>query len=380
MIYRDFKGIKLSRLGYGLMRMPVIDGDNKQIDKEKSAELIDYAMKHGINYYDTAYGYHGGTSETVVAGEILQKYPRDSFYLSSKFPGYDVENIKNAKAVFQEQLDKCKVDYFDFYLFHTVSDSNIEDYLNPEYKLWETIYAEKKSGRIKHLGFSSHASLENLKRFLEVYGEYVEFGQIQLNWLDWTYQKAKEQYEILQAHNLPVWVMEPLRGGKLATLDEGEVVQLQAARPHEKTAAWAFRFLQTLPGVQLVLSGMTTMEALQENLETFSEEKPLNEAEMKTLMAVADDKLSKLVVPCTACQYCVPECPRKLNIPFLMEAYNMLAFSEGGSVPSFMKDLEDYQMPSACIACKRCEKQCPQGIKIAETMAKLSAKIKPAQA
>lgn len=380
MIYKEFKDVKLSRLGYGLMRMPLVDGDNKRIDKEKSAALIDYAMRHGINYYDTAYGYHVGHSETVVAGEILQKYPRDSFYLASKFPGYELENVKNAQAVFQEQLDKCKVDYFDFYLFHTVSDSNIDYYLDPEYKLWETIHKEKKAGRIKHLGFSSHASLENLKRFLELYGEYVEFGQIQLNWLDWTYQKAKEQYEILQAHHLPVWVMEPLRGGKLASLEADEASTLKALRPDEKLPAWSFCFLQTLPAVQLILSGMTTMEALQENIATFSEEKTLNDEEWAALMALADEKLSKLVVPCTACQYCVPECPRRLNIPFLMEAYNKLAFSEGGSVPSFMADLEDYQMPAACIACKRCEKQCPQSIKIAETMAKLNAKIKPAKA
>lgn len=377
MLYNDFKGKKLSALGYGLMRMPLIDGENDQIDKEESARLIDYAMKNGINYYDTAYGYHGGNSETVIAGEILQKYPRDSYYLASKFPGYDVENIKNAEAVFQEQLDKCGVDHFDFYLFHTVSDSNIEDYLNPEYKLWERIAAEKEKGRITHLGFSSHASLENLKRFIEVYGEYVEFCQIQLNWIDWTYQDAKEQLRIITDAGLPCWVMEPLRGGRLAELSEPEESKLKLARPDETIPAWSFRFLQTLPEVTMVLSGMTTMEVLKENIETFSEDKPLNDKEWDLLFEVAEEKLEKLVVPCTACQYCMPECPKKLDIPFLMEAYNRLAFSPGGSVPGFMEHLEEHHMPSACIACKACEKQCPQNIKIADTMFKLNMKIKP---
>jgi len=219
MIYKDFQGKQLSALGLGCMRFPVIDGNMAQIDEAKTAEMVDYAMKNGINYYDTAYGYHGGTSEPLM-GKLLSKYPRESFYLASKFPGYDVKNLQNKEQVFASQLQRCQTEYFDFYLCHSVTDTNIDNYLDPQYGLLEYLKAEKAAGRIRHLGFSCHASLEQMERFIVAAEGAVEFCQIQLNWLDWTLQDAKAKVEMLAKYGIPVWVMEPVRGGALAKLKD----------------------------------------------------------------------------------------------------------------------------------------------------------------
>ena len=216
MIYKDYQGIKLSALGMGTMRLPLIDGDDTKIDEAAAKEMTAYAMEKGINYYDTAWGYHGGNSELVM-GRILKEYPRDSFYLATKFPGYDLSNMPKVKEIFEKQLEKCQVDYFDFYLFHNVCEMNIDEYLNEKHGIYDYLMEQKKNGRIKHLGFSAHGSYDVMKRFLEKYGDAMEFGQIQLNYLDWTFQEAKEKVELLKEYHIPVWVMEPVRGGVLAS-------------------------------------------------------------------------------------------------------------------------------------------------------------------
>ena len=217
MIYREFQGEKLSALGMGAMRLPVADGDDARIDEAAAAAMVDYAMAHGVNYYDTAWGYHNGNSELVM-GRALARYPRESYFLADKFPGYDLSNMDKVGAIFEKQLEKCGVEYFDFYLFHNVCEMNIDAYLDPKYGIFDYLTAQKKAGRIRHLGFSAHGSYAVMKRFLEAYGSEMEFCQIQLNYLDWRFQGAKEKVELLQAYNIPVWVMEPLRGGKLASL------------------------------------------------------------------------------------------------------------------------------------------------------------------
>ena len=206
MIYKDYQGIKLSALGMGTMRLPLIDGDDTKIDEAAAKEMTAYAMEKGINYYDTAWGYHGGNSELVM-GRILKEYPRDSFYLATKFPGYDLSNMPKVKEIFEKQLEKCQVDYFDFYLFHNVCEMNIDEYLNEKHGIYDYLMEQKKNGRIKHLGFSAHGSYDVMKRFLEKYGDAMEFGQIQLNYLDWTFQEAKEKVELLKEYHIPVWVM-----------------------------------------------------------------------------------------------------------------------------------------------------------------------------
>lgn len=258
MIYKDFGDLKLSALGMGAMRLPVLDGDDSRIDEGAVEEMVAYAMEQGINYYDTAWGYHSGNSELVM-GKALSKYPRESFYLATKFPGYDLSNMPKVEEIFEKQLEKCQVAYFDFYLFHNVCEMNIDAYLDESYGIHEYLVKQKADGRIRHLGFSAHGNLDVMKRFLKAYGKDMEFCQIQLNYLDWTFQDAKAKVELLREYHIPVWVMEPLRGGKLAKLSEKDTEILHGLRPEEGIPAWAFRFLQSIPEVAVTLSGMSDM-------------------------------------------------------------------------------------------------------------------------
>ncbi len=375
MIYKEFQGLTLSALGMGAMRLPVIDGDDGLIDEKKTEEMVDYAMAHGVNYYDTAWGYHDGKSELVM-GRVLSKYPRESFYLATKFPGYDLSNMDKVEEIFEKQLEKCGVEYFDFYLFHNVCEMNIDAYLDPKYGIYEYLLLQKKAGRIRHLGFSAHGSYDVMKRFLEAYGKDMEFCQIQLNYLDWSFQDAKAKVELLKEYHLPVWVMEPLRGGRLASLTPEETAKLQAMRPDEKVPAWAFRFLQSIPEVTVVLSGMSNMEQMQENIRTFEEDKPLSEIEMKNLLAMADEMVKKIVLPCTVCHYCVSHCPQGLDIPRLLELYNEHCFTQGGFIaPMALAAISQDKQPASCIGCRSCEAVCPQQIHISEAMADFAARL-----
>lgn len=369
MIYNEFKDLKLSALGLGTMRLPVTsETDDTQIDVEQTERMVEYAIKNGINYFDTAWGYHSGESEKVI-GNALSKYPRDSFYLATKFPGYDLSNMDKVEEIFEKQLKKCKVDYFDFYLFHNVYEKNIDPYLDEKYGILDYLLKQKENGRIKHLGFSAHGSLEIMKRFLEAYGKHMEFCQIQLNYLDYKFQDAKAKVELLNEYNIPIWVMEPLRGGRLAKLSEEQEKRLKKLRPDENIPAWAFRFLQYIPGVTMVLSGMSSMEQLEENIKTFEKSKPLDEEEKKVLFEIVDEMLNKKVLPCTACRYCTSHCPMGLNIPHLLSLYNEHIFTGGGFIaPMAISALPENKRPSACIGCRSCEKVCPQQIKISEAM------------
>ena len=375
MIYKEFQGLKLSALGMGAMRLPVIDGDDAKVDAAAAQEMVDYAMEHGINYYDTAWGYHNGNSELVM-GQALSKYPRENFYLATKFPGYDLSNMDKVEEIFEKQLEKCQVSYFDFYLFHNVCEMNIDAYLDPKYGIYEYLMKQKENGRIRHLGFSAHGSYEVIKRFLEAYGEHMEFCQLQINYVDWSFQDAKKKVELLKSYGIPVWVMEPLRGGRLAKLPENAEKQLKELRPDEKIPAWAFRFLQTIPEVTMVLSGMSNYEQMKENIQTFETEKPLSETEMETLLSVADGMLNG-TLPCTACHYCVSHCPQGLDIPALLELYNEHNFTGGGFIaPMALMAIPKEKHPDACVGCRSCEEVCPQQIKISEAMAKKKKKLK----
>ena len=375
MIYNDFQGIKLSSLGMGTMRLPVVDGKNSVIDEAATAEMVEYAMKNGVNYYDTAWGYHSGNSE-IVMGKVLKNYPRDSFYLASKFPGYDLSNMDKVEEIFEKQLEKCQVEYFDFYLVHNVCELNIDHYLDPKYRIYEYLTEQKRNGRIRHLGFSAHGDCDVINRFLEVYGKDMEFGQLQLNWVDWDFQNSKKKVEILEKHNIPVWVMEPLRGGSLASLDEKYEKQLKAMRPDESVPSWAFRFLQSVPSVKVTLSGMSNFDQLKKNIETYQTEKPLSEDEFNALLDIAKDMTAKTTVPCTACRYCVDHCPQQLDIPKLLSLYNEHSYTGGGFIaPMVMSTLPNDKKPSACLGCGSCESVCPQQIKISEALADFASKI-----
>ena len=358
MIYREFKGKKLSALGFGCMRLPT-KGD--AVDVEQVEAMTAYAIEHGVNYFDTAYPYHVGMSERVM-GQILSRYPRESFYLADKFPGHQVMKDYHPQEIFEEQLRRCKVDYFDFYLLHNVYEKSLDTYLNPEYGILDYFREQKRLGRIKHLGFSTHAQLSTLEKILDIMGDDMEFCQIQLNYLDWTLQDAKGKYKLLSDRNIPIWVMEPVRGGKLASLTPEQEAQLKALRPKETIPAWCFRFLQRLPNLRMILSGMSNMDQVRDNIRTFSEAKPLTDAETDVLFSIAETM--KNGVPCTGCRYCCDGCPAGLDIPTLLETYNELKVSPSANISIRIEFAPEEKRPSACIDCGQCVQMCPQNIDI----------------
>ena len=366
MIIKKFKDEDLSLLGFGTMRLPL--KEDGTVDEIQVERMVAYAMENGVNYFDTAYPYHDGESERLI-GRILSKYPRESYFLADKFPGHQIFDDYTPERFFEEQLERCQVEYFDFYLLHNVYEKSINTYKDLNWKIVDYLLEQKKNGRIKHLGFSSHGSKEIMKEIIDYCQGELEFCLIQLNYLDWTLQGAREKYEMLTEMGIPVWVMEPVRGGKLARLSDEQEAFLKKLRPEESTPAWAFRFLQDLPNVHMVLSGMSAMEHMKDNVKTFEEYKPLSEEERQFLFDVAEGM--KTSVPCTSCQYCVAGCPKGLDIPMLISVYNELKFVPTVNASMRIEAMEEDKKPTACIACGKCSYMCPQGIHIPEIMKEL---------
>ena len=370
MIYNSFRDKNLSALAFGAMRLPV-DGNGK-IDERQTFDMVDIAIRSGVNYFDTAYPYHGGMSE-IVMGKALSRYPRESFYLTTKYPGHQISSSYNPKDIFEEQLAKCGVEYFDFYLLHNVYENSIAVYMDEQWGILDYFVEQKKAGRIKHLGFSTHGSLETIEKFLDYCGDHMEFCQIQLNYLDWTLQDAKAKYEMLKARNIPVFVMEPIRGGRLAKLDEQTEAAMRAARPDDSIASWALRWLQELDGVTTVLSGMSNLEQTLDNIKTFDSRKPLSDMEKNIIRSATDKMLD--CVPCTSCRYCVDGCPSAINIPMMIAIYNEIKFSPSVNASMRIEALPPENRPSACIKCGKCSKVCPQNIDIPKVMDELNAAL-----
>ena len=374
MIYRPFQDKQLSALGLGTMRLPTL-GANNEIDVEATKRMVAYAMEKGINYFDTAYGYHGGNSEPVM-GEVLSAYPRESYYLASKFPGYDLSNMDKVEEIFESQLKRCRTEYFDFYLFHCLCEMNVGPYLDEKNGIVAYLLEQKKRGRIRHLGVSTHASPETTCRFLDALDGNIEFCQIQLNWLDWDFQQAGRVVSLLRERGIPVWVMEPLRGGSLLKLAERHEARLRELAPDRSLPEWGFRFLEDIEGVTVVLSGMSNEEQLRENIAIFSQEKPLSALERDTLLSIGYEMTHEKSLPCTACRYCTDYCPQGLDIPRLVALYNEHVYSGGNFMaPYTLRGFSKDKWPSACIACRACEGVCPQGIKISEMMADFTRRL-----
>lgn len=375
MTYNDFCGEKVSRLGFGAMRLPPVNPDEPRgaINKEAAIALIRSAYEQGVNYFDTAYVYGEGESEKIL-GEALSIYPRDSYYIATKFPGLHPPkegwNMDNVKATFEEQLEKLGVDYVDFYLLHGIMESDIHLYTDPNVPLADYFYEQKQAGRIRHFGFSSHGKPETLKKVLD-WKDYFEFCQIQLNYLDWTLQDAKTQYDIIAQRGLPVIVMEPVRGGRLVSLGGELEARMKEMRPDDSIAAWSFRFLKGLSNVKVVLSGMTYPDQLADNLKTFGDEETLTETQQQFLF---DSVVPTLLdaVPCTACRYCCEGCPKGLDIPTLISIYNEMNF---GGWCFRLNGLKEDELPKNCVGCGKCRKVCPQGIDIPDVLKKLTEKI-----
>ncbi len=366
MIYSDFQGTNLSLLGFGTMRLPLIsDEPEGAVDEAQVGEMVKYALEHGVNYFDTAYPYHGGESERII-GRALKPYPRESFHLATKYPGHQISKSYEPSVIFEEQLEKCQVEFFDFYLLHNVHENSIRTYTDPRWGIVDYFVEQRRLGRIRHLGFSSHGTPDNLKEFLDRYGDVMEFCQIQLNYLDWTLQEAGEKYKLLEERGIPVWVMEPVRGGKLAKLPEADEKRLWELRPGEGVPAWAFRFLQGLSNVKMILSGMSSLSQMQENVRTFEERRPVSDAERELLFEIAEGM--KNSIPCTACRYCCEGCPKGLDIPTLLALYNDLRFASTVNIGMRLDALPEEKRPEACIGCGACTKVCPQKIDVPGAM------------
>lgn len=372
MNYTDFHGKQISRLGFGMMRLPMHkDGT---IDYEKGQEMIDTALAKGITYIDTAYKYHDGESENFV-GEALSKHPRDSYYLADKIPCWLCETPDDLRKIFEDQLQKCKTDFFDFYLIHSLGEGDLETV--EKLQVVDYLSKEKSAGRIHHLGASFHCEPDFLRETLTKYGDSLEFIQLQLNYFDWENSNAKDIYDVAREFDKPIIVMEPIRGGMLANPLSGKACQiLDNTGTGASYPSYALRFVNELPGVLCTLSGMSELSQLEENVEIFqgpaltSEEKQAIDKAVKALQA-------DILVPCTGCNYCY-ECPQEIKIPDIFKLYNEAASKGFHYIWGSLSGQYNAITPNGkdCIGCGSCESHCPQKINIIEKLKEIDNKYK----
>lgn len=369
MEYKAFKDIKLSRLGMGNMRLPNVEEGNTRspIDHVKAHAVIEAAYQAGINYFDTAYVYNAGDSEVCV-GEWIKKHDRSTFYIATK---WHISANPDYKAVFEEQLRRLQTDYIDFYLIHCLTDGTVDKYI--ESGGIEFFLEMKRQGKIKYLGFSSHAGLAALEKFANHHD--WDFAQLQINYYDWNYSETKEEYKILKDRNIPIMVMEPVRGGKLANLTKNAQDILRAAHPDWSDASWAFRFVRSLPEVQVILSGMNTLGQMDDNVGTFGDEYVFTKEDEAILFKAAEVFKKSLSVPCTACRYCTDTCPMGINIPEFFKFYNAYKMDGEWGLNGIEK-VDSTSLPSACIQCQTCVPLCPQSIDIPSKLMELATVMK----
>ncbi len=360
---------EMPKIGFGLMRLPETDG---VIDIDKVCKMVDAYMDAGFNYFDTAYVYHGGNSEKAVKEAIVKRYPRDSFTIATKLPAWSIHSFEDRDKIFNEQLERCGVDYFDYYLLHSIEDGNNYD-TYVKYDCFNWGIQKREEGKIKHLGFSYHGTPELLVKIVDSHPE-IEFVQIQLNYADWDNKivHSGELYQILAERNIPIIVMEPCKGGKLANHDEECTEILKSVRPDKSIASWAFRYVASLPGIATILSGMTTQEQMEDNMNTFKNFEPLSDEEKAAIDKVVEAMFRVEQVGCTACRYCVDGCPMSISIPDIISAINTKRKFPGDMRPQFFYNglvgRDGNGKASDCIGCGQCEGVCPQHLPIIEIL------------
>jgi len=374
MIYSDFDGFRISKLGFGTMRLPIIDNDYSKIDINETKKMFKLAFDSGVNYFDTAWMYHDHTSEDVV-GSILREYPRDKFYIASKFPGFSKDDFDKIDEIFNIQLKKLGLGYFDFYLMHDICSENVDLYLENYNNVIDYLLKKKEEGIIKHLGISTHASLTGMKRFLEKYHDIIEFVQIQLNYIDYQYQFASLKVDMINSYNLPIWVMEPVRGGKLSDLGDFNRY-FKELRPNDSVSSWGFKFVSSIDNVKVILSGMSNIEQTLDNLNTFSKEAKLTKDEFDLCLKVGDLVIKQDTIPCTKCNYCKSVCPKDISIPQIFNDYNDFKLTNRKELKlNYFSDVSKETMADCCIKCHKCEGICPQHIKITSILEEINEKI-----
>ena len=366
---------RMPKLGFGLMRLPEQDG---KIDLEQVCRMVDAYMESGMNYFDSAYVYHGGNSEKIIKEAIANRYPRDAFMVATKLPAWCMSNEADRDRIFNEQLERCGVDYFDFYLLHSVEDGgNGETY--DRLNCWDWAMQKKAEGKIRHFGFSFHGSPAYLEKTLDVHPE-VEFVQIQLNYADWENPvvRSGKLYEILHSRNIPMIIMEPVKGGTLAKLTPELEAKYKAVQPNKSIASWALRFVGSLPGVMTILSGMSAEEQMRDNIGTFTHFEPLTEDEKALVDQVRAIMLNVPQIGCTACRYCTDGCPMHISIPDVFRAINtMNLYKEEFRPKAFYGGLigQGYGRAGDCIGCGQCEGVCPQHLPIIDLLKDASVRL-----
>ncbi len=357
-----FKDTEVSRLGLGNMRLPcktpLKREANPLINYEKGQELVDLAYENGVNYFDTAYMYHAGKSEKFI-GTALRKYPRDSYFLADKLPIWMCSSPKDMQKIFNKQLDRTGIDKFDFYLLHSLDCKNFEKC--EKYKAYDFLLEKRKEGLIENIGFSFHGTIDDLKKIISAHK--WDFAQIQMNYLDWENQDAKTQYKLLTDAGIPVIVMEPVRGGKLVDIPESAKDIFKKNAPDRSIASWAIRFVASFPNVMTILSGMNSLEQMQDNLNSLTDFVPMNETELNICRNVASIINDKDIIACTGCDYCA-DCPENIKISTIFEYYNQLKNDVIDAETAKAKISSVDSTYTECIKCNKCASHCPQGLKI----------------
>ncbi len=368
--------MEMKRLGFGMMRMPLLDPDNEaSVDVEKVKEMVDLFMSRGFTYFDTAIMYNGAVSQKVAGEALVSRYPRDSFQLATKLHHNYIHAPEDPDRIFNEQLEQTGAGYFDYYLIHGVNEGSFEKY--EKYDCFNWLLEKKARGLVKHAGFSFHDGPEMLERILTAHPE-MEFVQMQLNYLDWDSDciRAREVYETAVRHGKPVIVMEPVKGGSLAKLPEEAEKLLKEAEPERSPASWAIRFAASRENVMMVLSGMSSPEQMEDNLRTMEDFRPLTEEEEELLRKAAEIIRSRIAVACTGCSYCTGGCPVSIPIPRYFALYNEeMRDPDKGWTANFVNYenlARHFGKASDCLACGQCEGVCPQQLPIIELMQKVA--------